>query len=415
MLSRRDMKQLSAILAVQAVTYALPLVLVPFLGRTLGRDGFGRLAVAQSFGTYITVIIQYGFNYSGTRAVAKVLDDAAALAISVRDITGAKLALTFACFLLCCCLEFLRVDFSLGGMLFWSAFAWGVVNGFSLLWFFQGSHRLEMYAYIDCVGRIVALGLILTLVRRPTDDYLVLLLQCGGAGASLIPQFTMMYSRVSFRLPRPLPSVSTLARDFHVFASRCVESVYLSGTSLILGMVQPAGEVGLFAGPEKIVRAVAYGVFPYYQVAYPRLVAELGRDRKHALRYARFTILTATGAAAVFAAILWVGAGPIVRVALGPQFKESIPILRLMAPLTILMVLTGGVGSNLMLALDRDKYLTRILAIGGSFCAIATWGLSLKFGATGSCLSLLLTYALINVFIWRHFKKWKASEAKCAN
>ena len=408
LVDRKDVRQIVALLAVQVATYAIPLALIPYLGRTLGRDSFGRLAVAQSFGSYITVAVQYGFNYSGTRAIAQALGNSSAVAIRVRDIMGAKLALTIVSLLICCAMVALKADFSLGPRMMWSTFLWSIVNGFTLVWFFQGSRRLEICAYLDCAGRIVAIAGIFLLVHRPDDAYLVMLLQGLGAGSVLLIQFYLMYGRVRFHWPTFDASVQTLARDFHVFASRCVESVYLTGTSLILGSVQPVAEVGIFAGPEKIVRAASYGIFPFYQVAYPRLVSELNRDKKRAIGYARVTVFIAVGVAASVALLLWFNAETIVRISLGHQFSGSTIILKMLSPLVVFMVAVGGVGSNLMLALNRDKWLTRILTIGGAFCAIATFVLSRQLGAKGSCISLLATYALILILIWHHFRSWPA-------
>ena len=406
--TRRDLRQAAALMAVQAMTYAMPLVLIPFLGRTLGPDSFGRLAIGQSLGAYITIVVQYGFNYSGTRAIAQALDDSEALAARVRDILGAKLLLLAGCLLAGLGMLAAHLDFALGSRLFWSAFAWGAANGLTLLWYFQGSHRLDVCAYIDCAGRLGALGLILALVRTPGDAYLVLLLQGAGSALAIAVELRLLYAKVPVRMPAWRPALGTLAEGFHVFASRCVESVYLTGTTLILGMTRPPAEVGYFAGPEKIVRAAAYGLFPFYQVAYPRLVSELRTDRAHALRYARITIMAVTGAALAAAAVLYFGAETIVRMLLGPQFAASAGVLKTLAPAMVLMVAVGGAGSNLMLALGRDKWLTGILAAGGLFCAAATFPLSAALGAYGACISLLATYALILGLIWRHFRKWGA-------
>jgi O-antigen/teichoic acid export membrane protein len=410
LVNKRDIRQVVALLAIQAVTYAVPLILVPFLGRTLGRDGFGRLSIAQSLGAYISVIVQYGFNYSGSRAIAKFSSNGEALADNVRNIIGAKAVLSAGCVLLGYLLAVFGLNFSLEPRLFWSTILWGIVNGYTLVWFFQGVSRLEICTYVDCAGRIGAIGVVLFLVRRPSDCYLVLLLQAGGAGIAIALEAYLMYRQVAFRWLNLRESLHTLQRDFHVFASRCVESVYLSGTSLILGITQPASEVGRFAGPEKIVRAIAYGIFPAYQVTYPRLVRKLSIDKEHALRYAKITMLLTVGIASAIAVLLWLGAGPIVRLALGPEFASSSILLKTLSPLVILMVAVGGVGSNLMLALNRDKYLTRILAIAGAFCAIATYILSAHWGAMGGCLALLATYLLILGLVCGHFRRWAALE-----
>ena len=60
----------AALYAVQLAGYVLPLITVPFLARVLRPDGFGLLALAQSLALWLSILLEYGFNLSATRAVA---------------------------------------------------------------------------------------------------------------------------------------------------------------------------------------------------------------------------------------------------------------------------------------------------------------------------------------------------------
>ena len=61
---------LVAVYGIHFANQALPLITIPYLSRTLGPAGWGLVAMAQSFGGYGNLIVDYGFIYSATRRIA---------------------------------------------------------------------------------------------------------------------------------------------------------------------------------------------------------------------------------------------------------------------------------------------------------------------------------------------------------
>src|SRR5262245_38599098 len=61
----------AALYGVQVGRKIAPLIVVPYLARTLGVAGWGMVAFAQSLGEFIVLIIEFGFNLSATREVAR--------------------------------------------------------------------------------------------------------------------------------------------------------------------------------------------------------------------------------------------------------------------------------------------------------------------------------------------------------
>src|SRR5271170_3092180 len=56
-----------ALYGVQACTYALPLLTLPYLARVLGPSGWGVVVFAQAIGEVIACIVEYGFDISASR------------------------------------------------------------------------------------------------------------------------------------------------------------------------------------------------------------------------------------------------------------------------------------------------------------------------------------------------------------
>src|SRR3981189_3095067 len=60
-----------ALYGIQVAGYVIPLLTIPYLARVLHPQGFGLLLFAQSFAMWASVVIEYGFNLSATRDVAR--------------------------------------------------------------------------------------------------------------------------------------------------------------------------------------------------------------------------------------------------------------------------------------------------------------------------------------------------------
>ena len=64
-----------ALSVVQGTNFLLPLVVMPYVIKKIGADGFGVVAVAQVCMLYLSTIADYGFNLSATRDIALYKDE----------------------------------------------------------------------------------------------------------------------------------------------------------------------------------------------------------------------------------------------------------------------------------------------------------------------------------------------------
>ena len=60
----------ASLFLVQLANYAMPLITLPWLTRTLGPDGFGRLSFCTAINAYLVLLCDFGFNLSATRDIA---------------------------------------------------------------------------------------------------------------------------------------------------------------------------------------------------------------------------------------------------------------------------------------------------------------------------------------------------------
>ena len=60
---------------IQTVNLISPLVILPFLIIKFGIEGYGSIAFAQAISFYVSTLINFGFNVSGTKKISEFRDD----------------------------------------------------------------------------------------------------------------------------------------------------------------------------------------------------------------------------------------------------------------------------------------------------------------------------------------------------
>ncbi len=64
------MKNVASLSTLQAITYLLPIIILPYLFRVIGPEKFGLIAFAQAFVQYFMILTDYGFNISATKEIS---------------------------------------------------------------------------------------------------------------------------------------------------------------------------------------------------------------------------------------------------------------------------------------------------------------------------------------------------------
>ena len=142
-------RALAFVYAGYAFRYAYLLVLIPFYGRVLGAEEYGRLLAAMSLYQVVWMLGEYGFPVVGARDAAASRDRAHLCALFGRHVMGRLwmalpgLAIGLGGTLLS---PLLRENPLLGAL----ATANGLLAAFNLGWFFQGTLRFARRAGRGC-------------------------------------------------------------------------------------------------------------------------------------------------------------------------------------------------------------------------------------------------------------------------
>lgn len=353
---RRFLEKVFSLGFIQAAQMLLPLLALPYLSRTLGRESFGIVMYLGVVTLMMTFVLDWGFLQGGVRRVARQRGRREALsglwwhgllakALLLPPLLGGGVLFFFL---------FPHPPFSLPAM-FWASLA-GIARGFSPLWFFQGmdDDSLRRLALHELASTALLLLLMVVLIREPEDASLYLALLALSRAVAYGPPCLRTCRAHGFR-----PTVGgalALLRETRVFFAGGIAGQACSNWShLAIGAILPAREMGLFLAADKISRAMVSLGNPLSQALFSEICAlHTPDDAARRLRLQRTALLAALLAAAGGCVLVELLAPAILRLALGQASGDAVLILRLLALVIPLLSLNQILGPHLLVPAGKE-------------------------------------------------------------
>lgn len=384
-------KSLAALYGVQIANYLVPLLALPYLARILSPAGFGSLAFVQGLAQHLVVLVEYGFNLSGTREIARARRDRETLARILTEVTGAKVALAAFVPLIAVPIFFLVPRAREDPLLFFSGMLWAVGAGLSPVWFFQGQERMRFVALLEVGSKIATLCLLFVSVRSPKDAWLFLLLQGIASTVASGTALVVAFHEVGIRRPTVRGIALTLRSSFGLFFSRAVVSLYTSGNIFLLGLLVPADQVAYYAAADRFVKALTSLADPAGRALLPRMSSLLSNAPGEASRLFKRVLWVAGGAGVCGVFLVQFSAPVVVQFLFGAQYQQTISLLRLLVFILPLIAVSHVLGIQWMLPLGLDRSFNRITLSASALNLVLIALLVPRYGALGMASSAVLT------------------------
>jgi polysaccharide transporter, PST family len=394
-LSLQLVRNVLSLYGVQFAQYLLPMVMIPYLARVLGPETWGLIVFVQAIGLYIQLAIEYAFELSGSRDVARSKGDLAQLATIVSGVVGAKLFLALGAFAIVAVAQVAVPQVRDTGWLVWLGAIWFAAVGLRPFWFFLGIERIAAFLFIEISLKAVAVLAILWFVNAPADAWMVLAFQAATAVAAALIGMTMVYRIVPFQRPSLDLAVGKLKSGWNLFVFRGASSVYNLSNPLILGLLAPAQIVGFYAGADRISRALLHMMLPVVTALYPRASSHGKDNPEKTARIARATILGIASLGLIACGILFFLAPLIIRVVLGPGYDQAVPVFRVLLLLLPILGVTFPLTGHWMLPLGLEKLLTKITVSAGFVHIAFAVTLGSQFLHVGIAWALVITEAYV--------------------
>src|SRR5690554_2441831 len=88
------------LMLLQIAGYVFPLITIPYLARVIGVEGFGKIAFASAVVVWFKTIVDWGFNYTATRDVARDRNNPEVISDIFSNVFWAKIFLMIISFTL---------------------------------------------------------------------------------------------------------------------------------------------------------------------------------------------------------------------------------------------------------------------------------------------------------------------------
>ncbi|MBU1669304.1 oligosaccharide flippase family protein [bacterium] len=409
----RTLKRLSdnfmALVILQVLNYGLPLLLIPYLIRVLGVEGFGIYSFVLAIIMYGVKMSDYGFELSGTYHISLNREDKVKKDEIFSSILIIKLFIAVGYLLVLIPLIFL-VDtlFFYKELLFLS---FGLLLGQLLfpIWFFQGMEKMRYIMYLNGLSKLFFFVAVFIFVTKHEDIDMLLFL---STLSSLVTGFMALYVAIKhFDVTlawQPLSKLKFYLFDgWYIFTSKIAVEFYSTINIIVLGFCVSPLLVGYYAIAVKIMGAVGNLLEPLTRTVYPYLVKVYQGSSEN------FIVRNKQLAGVIFMvmlpASLLVGwfAEPLLELITGESVVAlNVEILQILA-LALIVYLYGTQFTNILVTIKETKFLNKILFLTAGINVLLLPFMLHFYGVIGlAWLNVFITYFLTltkGAYIFRRF------------
>ena len=384
----------------QLFNTVIPIISLPYITRVLGSATYGIFSFSLNIIEYFSVVVEYGFNFSGTRKIALSTNEKE-ISHTFVTILYAKLFLLFICFIglnvflfvykmdvtqkVCCYILFMA---PLGVAL-------------QQTWLFQGLQKMHYITIISVISRTISLLLIFRLVHTADDLMIYCLLH--SATSILIGIFGVF---ISIRL---LVSLSwkvniydiwnELKTGWYTFTTSLSSRIFSAVGVTILGVVSTNEHVGIYSAIHKIPTILLLLWSPISQVLYPVSSQKMKAGFRSGRRYIQklqkyFSVFF--GFISIFLCLL---SRPIVYIAFGAEYAEYSYVL---IPLVIwinLGIWNNFLGIQTLLGGGYDNIYSKCFQISVVVTVVLNVVLIKVWDIAGAALAPMLSELVLHILL----------------
>lgn len=366
-LNNRLLENIFSMVTLRALEYILAFILVPYLLRVLGPSNFGAVVFMQGLMGYLVLVVNYGFNLTAPRALARADEEDISFVFSVYMWARILLwiSVTGVFFFI---YEGLRVFFQveMDMLLFLAVYMTVIGTVIFPVWFFQGIQQMRYITILNLVGRLSTMVCIFIFVKVP-EDYVL-----SGFLQSCTPVFAGICSL--FLIHRKFPGILQLPRwselkrvygeGWQIFLSTLAINLYTASDVVVLGLLTNHTIVGYYSGADKLINCVKLGVGAINDAVYPYISRLMKESQVKAFSFLRKQLFIYIACGVIGGCLILFGAPAAIPFLLGSTYTPSIPPLQIMAFVPLTVAVSNVLGYETMLPLGMEKTYSRIL-----FCA----------------------------------------------
>ena len=315
----------SWLVALEFFVLLSPLVTYPYLIRTVGMELYGTVVFAQVIVTYVSLVVNFGFNLTGAKEIASNLANPDKISEIVSSVFINKFALWLVCFVYLLMISSFSF-FSEHYALYFFSFFLTLNELLFPIWFYQGIEKMKYVTCVNVAIRLFFIGAIFIFVRQETDYIYVPVLNSAGAVlAGIVSLYILLRvekvkliavskERLNFYFKEALP----------LFVSSLSIRIYQNANKIVVGSFLGMSEVAIFDLGEKLVSLIKIPVSLIAQAVFPKI------SRERSVGYLNKVMMVALGLSVFGYLAMALGASFIIHIFLDDTMQDSVWVIRIL-------------------------------------------------------------------------------------
>lgn len=385
-----------ALLLVQLANYLPPLIILPYISRVLGIDGFGTVSILFSASAIVYIITDYGFSLSSSYWIAKHRKNKRNLSHYFGAVYFAKTFLLVLIFLSMFSFSWGRIINVEGidELKIW-AFVIALSQAYQPVWFFQGIEKMKNVTMFMVASKILYMMFVFIFVKDMDDIFYVFFAFAISNIVATIISITLVYKNGYYI---SIPSSKRIIRVFKestpYFFSRASVCLYTSANAFLVGTILGIGQAALYSSAEKLYQAGQSLISPISQSLFPHLART--KDVGILIRI----VMCGLAPMVIGCYVCWIYASDILLMIFGVGFDSAADVLRVFMLCSIVTFITGNFGYPAFAIygrldlVNKSVYfsgITQLLILSGLYAAAA-------FSIENVALSILGVESIVMLF-----------------
>lgn len=389
-------KNLSYQTIYQLLTIATPLIVTPYVSRTLGSANIGIYSYTNSIAYYFVMFALLGVANYGSRTIASLsasLDKRSRAFFEIygfQFIMGLLMTSIYIVYLLFICKYEIQIS---------SIQILYVLTGiFDISWFFFGVEDVKPIVIKNTIIKLVSLFGIFIFAKQPGDLWIYTLLLTGGQLGGCISMWLSLKNKVNIMMPTLSGIKQHIIPNITLFIPVISISVYKTMDKIMIGALSTDSQVGFYTNAENLINAPMGFVTAVGTVMLPRITALLANNETERSVFYFRKSLSVTMCFICAASFGIIAVAPVfVPIYFGPWFEECIFLLEGQAIVLIFIAWANIVRTQYLLPHKKDHQYIFSIILGAIVNIILNVILIPRFQARGALVATIFAEGIVCV------------------
>lgn len=375
----------------KVIGYIFPLITLPYLSRVIGVDGFGEIAFAASIMVFIETIVDFGFNYTATRDVARCRDNIQEVSNIFSNVLWSKSLLMILGLGILSILVYTVPMFRSKQLLLFLTFLY--IPGHILFpdWFFQAMEKMKYITILNLLSKTLFTALIFVVVKDKEDYIWQPLLTAVGYWVSGL--IAMGFILKKFKVTIVKPNIQTIWASIkgsaNMFVSLICPNLYTNFSTVLLRTTCGEVATGLYDAGYKFISIIDQLFQVLSRTFYPFLARKIDKHQLYTYISGSFSIFASIG--------LYICANMLVKLFYTTEFTDAVLVIKILsiAPFSLFLMNTYGV--NYLLLVGKDRLYRNIIVVYSVIGFVLTLLVTPKWSYVGMAFTITTIWLLRGV------------------